>query len=225
MKRISSIIVLILFVATAIAQNTEERTLKHFTKIKAYGPVNITLHKSDRERVKVRAEGMETHDVRTEVSGLTLRIKLKGDIFEEKTVNVDLYYTELSELFVAAGADISSAEPLDGKNLTLHANSGAIMELEFASGSIDVNVSEGAIAELLGGVEYMEARVATGGILKGYNLAADNVAVRANTGGVAKVEADKSLEIHSFLGGVVHYRGNPEELSTDVTVGGVIRKD
>ncbi len=225
MKKILSILVLTLFVVTTFAQNTEERTLKHFTKVKAYGPVNITLHKSDKEKVKISAEGMETDDVKTEVSGLTLRIKLKGDLFEEKTVNVDLYYTELSELFVAAGADVSSAEPMDGKNLTLHANSGAIMELEFASGSIDVNVSEGAVAEFLGGVEFMEARVATGGILKGYNLAADNVLVRANTGGVAKVEADKSLEIHAFLGGVVHYRGNPTELSTEVTVGGVIKKD
>ncbi len=225
MKIISTILALVLISSISFGQKVEERALRHFTKVKAYGPVNITLHRSDAEKAKIFAEGMDTEDVELEVSGNTLRVKLKGDLFENKTVNVDLYYKEIVELFVAAGADIRSVKPLAEKNLTLHANSGAIMELEFGSGSIDVNASEGAIVELLGGVEYMEARVSTGGILRAYNLAADNLFVRANTGGVAKVETTGDLEIKANLGGVVHYRGNPKNFSSEVTLGGLVKKD
>ena len=216
---------MLLLASLVFAQNTEERMLKHFSKVKAYGPVNITLYKSDIEKANISASGMATEDVELEVSGNTLRVKLKGDLFEDKTVNVDLYYKELVELFVAAGADIKTDNPLAEKNLTLHANSGAVMILEFASGSIDVNASEGAIVELLGAVEYMEARVSTGGILKANNLAADNVFVRANTGGVARVEATEELEIKANLGGVIHYRGNPKNFSSEINLGGVIKKD
>lgn len=225
MKTVSTLTALLLLASLVFAQNVEERALSHFTKVKAYGPVNITLHKSDTEKAKITADGMDTEDVELEVSGNTLRVKLKGDLFEDKTVNVDLYYKELVELFVAAGADIKTEKPLAEKNLTLHANSGAIMVLEFGSGSIDVNASEGAIVELLGDVAFMEARVSTGGILRAFNLAADNVFVRANTGGVAKVEATEDLEIKANLGGVVHYRGNPKNFSSEINLGGVIKKD
>jgi len=226
MRLLTSVLTMALLVSTALAQTgSETRTLKAFKKVKAYGPVLVILHASDEERAVIKAVGMDAVDVKTEIKGGTLRIKLKGDLFEEKTVRVDLYYKNLDELLVAAGADVQSGKPLVAKDLELHASSGSIMELEFSSGTIDINVSEGAIAELLGGVEFMDSRVSTGGILKAFNLAADNVVVRAYTGGVAKVEATEDLEIHADLGGVVHYRGNPKNFSGNSTLGGIIRKN
>lgn len=228
MKTLQSILLIscmTLLTATAMAQDEQpdaRRILSPFSKIKAFGPINVVLIRSAEEKVEIYAEGVDASEVVTELSGSELKVRLKIGIWQHVDVKVKVYYKELDEVTASAGSAMYSDEVLHMKRLELSANSGSEIELEVQTTNLKISSGQGSKISLKGTSDMMDADINTGGSLKAFDCKVNDVYVEINVGGLAEVTATEKIDAVTNIGGTIKYKGDPESKSVNTSMGGSI---
>ncbi|MEA5259748.1 head GIN domain-containing protein [Arcicella aquatica] len=241
MRKIKSLFVLLLTSVSSIVlgQQNQEVTLQSFNKIDVQGIMKVELVKGKTNKITTEAlNGANLEDLTVAVSGGELGVKTK--IFKQltdrdnnkrkadsqKLFKVRIEYTnELASLQIGRGAELVSAETLTGNRLLVDASSGAIVTLKISVNNLELSSVQGAIVNLEGKATFQQTKVNTGGELFAYNLISDEVEIRAHTGGVAQVSANKMLDASAGTGGMINYKGNPSERNVKSNLGGEVRSN
>ncbi|MEM6316592.1 MAG: head GIN domain-containing protein [Bacteroidota bacterium] len=219
----TTVSLLLCFCTTLFYTNTSlAQDLNPFNEVIISGNVSVLLVASDEESISIKnnEEQLDYY-----VDGRTLKLKATDLIqySNEPATKVVLRYKKIVDLRVRAGASAYTEQAMKGEQLTIKFSSGASGEIEVAQNTVEASASEGADLELEGQTEWLEAKVATGGEISAYKLATDNVVVRANTGGNAKVFANRSIDARANTGGSVSYKGNPKKVQQKTGLAGTIR--
>ncbi len=241
MKTMKSVLVLLMTAVSVIAfgQQNQELTLQSFSKIDMQGIMKVELVKGNVNKVTAEAlYGANIDDLTIQVSGGELSVKTK--IFKQLTdkdnnkrksepqkqfkVKVE-YISELSSIKASRGAELAAAQVLEGNRLAIDAASGAIVKFEVKVNNLELTSVQGAIVKLEGKATYQQTRVNTGGELFAYNLSSDEVDIKANTGGVAQVNANKILDASAGTGGTISYKGNPSQRNVKSSLGGEVHSN
>lgn len=237
MKKISSLFVLLLTSISSIlyGQQHQEVTLQNFSKIDMQGIMQVKLVKSTVNKVTSEAlNGANLEDLTVAVSGDELSVKTK--IFKQLTdqannkksmgkrqFNITIeYVSELAGISAGRGVELNADDALTGNHLSLDALSGAIIKLNVNVNNLVVSSVQGAIVTLEGKATFQQAKVNTGGELFAYRLKSDEVDVKANTGGVAEINANNTIDASASTGGIISYKGKPSQQNIKKTLGGEI---
>ncbi len=213
---------LVLFSLSVQAQINGTRELSSFNEVVVYGDIQVVMVKGTVEKVEITVEGTELENVITEVGGNKLKIKLKANLFQEKEVNVKVYYKELEGLKAIAGAEIRTTETIKAKHLVLQAISAGKIRGDFDVYSIDVKASQGGVLNLKGKAETQNVHAGTGGTYDAYDLISRDIVVEAYTGAIVKVNTTKMLNAFASSGANISFMGNPEVKSRKSNLGGKI---
>lgn len=237
MKKISSLFVLLLSSISSIlyGQQHQEVTLQNFSKIDVQGIMQVELVKSKVNKVTSEAlNGANLEDLTVAVSGDELSVKTKifkqltdqnnnKKITGKKQFKITIEYTnELAGIIAGRGVELNADEALTGNHLVLDASSGAIVKLDMNVNNLVVSSVQGAIVTLDGKAAFLQAKVNTGGELFAYQLKSDEADVKANTGGVAEISANNTLDASASTGGTISYKGKPNQQTIKKTLGGEI---
>lgn len=237
MKKISSLFVLLLTSISSIlyGQQHQEVTLQNFSKIDVQGIMQVELVKSKVNKVTSEAlNGANLEDLTVAVSGDELSVKTKifkqltdqnnnKKITGKKQFKITIEYTnELAGIIAGRGVELNADDALTGNHLELDASSGAIVKLDVNVNNLVVSSVQGAIVTLDGKATFQQAKVNTGGELFAYQLKSDEVDVKANTGGVAEISANNTLDASASTGGTISYKGKPNQQNIKKTLGGEI---
>ena len=206
----------------ALSAQSDIKQIESFRGVSFSGNVDIELIPGDKEGYVVT---QDHEDLKIDVKDRVLKISLNkvGRVFNNnKAATVTVYYENLSSIKVNAGAQLSHQGVCHFDEMKMRFGSGATGKLEVEGNHLDAGTGEGAVVSLSGKVKSLQAQSSTGAHLKASRLDSDNTDVDADTGGVASVVANKSIEARASLGGTISYQGNPEKFDVKETLGGNI---
>ncbi len=210
--------------SSALAQQTETRSVGSFSAVKAAEGIDVFLKKGDKESVKVEVSGADPSSIITEVSGSYLKIHMKDGKFRNVNAKVYVTYVKIDVLSASSAGSIFSEGTIQANSLEITASSAGSIEVTVDARSAEVSSSSAGDIDLKGKVESLTADVSTGGEIDAYDLKAERVQAEASTAGSLKISVGQSLDAQASTAGSIRYRGNPDRSVTNSSTGGSVKK-
>lgn len=203
------------------------KSLAPFDEIVATGNVLIDLVEGDEEAIKIK-KGED--QIKVDVNAGVLRIRRKKmydfKIYKkDETIKVKVTYRQLRSITGNAGAEYTAARALTGDQLKLNMNSGAGGEFKVSVNALKLQASEGSQLAANGTTNTLDVRTSSGAKIDAYGVKSERTYVKAHTAGEARVIAPQYLEAAASTGGVVTYKGKPDEMVIKEDLGGKVEKE
>lgn len=225
MYRFLIFFLIIFLVSKGSAQETFQKSLETFHKLRVDGPVDVRLVKGTGHLVKVETKGFPSGKVDINVSGTTLHIELEGSVFRNNSkVDVWVTYQELDEIEASGAANIFGSEPVDSKSLELETSTAATIEIEVITDQLSVHASTAGQIIVSGKTGLIDLECSTSANVDAYRLVADEVKAEVRTAASCKVNVLKEIEAEVSTAGSLRYRGTPDRSNLQSATGGSIRK-
>jgi hypothetical protein len=219
-------IVFFLMSVSAFAQESQTRSLGHFTGVKVAEGIDVYLTKGDKESARVEVYGTPIQNVVTEVSGAYLKVHMhEGNYKGRVEVKVYVTYTQLEKLSASSAGNIYSQGVIKTSSLEVGASSAGNIEIEVeATGEVELSASSAGEIEIKGTARSLEADASSAGEIDAYDLEAESATVEASSAGSVKVNVKDALTANASSGGSIRYRGNPSKSITNSSSGGSVKK-
>jgi hypothetical protein len=173
----------------------------------------------------MESETVDLTKIRCKVKDNTLKIKLVRELFnKEKQVNILIEYKNIESIIVSNGASLISKDQVIADKLNIIEGNGSKIDFSINAGTIIANIDKGATLNLEGNCGKLDLEASAGAICNGYELKCDSAIVRANAGGLIKINAIKFLDAAASTNGEISYRGLPTILKQKTVLGGTIQK-
>jgi hypothetical protein len=223
MIRYLAIILIAFGTNVAYAQSTENRSIGSFSGVKAYQGLDVYLKKGDKESIRVEASKGNASDVVTEISGAYLKIHMR-DGKHKTAATVYVTYVKIDKISVSAAANIYSDGQINAPSLEINAASAGSVDVSIETDKLTANASAAGDMELKGKAKTVSVLAESAGEVDAFDLEAENVNAKAESGGSVKVSVTKDLVARAESGGGIRYRGNPDKQITNSTSGGSVKK-
>ncbi len=171
---------------------TETRKVADFSKIDASGAINVEVSVQQDFSVEVQADDNLLANIKTEVSGDTLKIYSEDRISPKTRINVKISMPEIE------GLEVSGAS--NGKISNVKADS---LELK-ASGASKIKID--------GTAKDLEADASGASTLDAENLKVEDVDIEASGASSATVSASNDLKIDASGASKISYVGEPKNI-------------
>jgi hypothetical protein len=223
-----------LFCLISLVGYSQKEELNPFTAIDVFGPFEIELIKADKEGIDMKAINVDKDDLTVEVHRGQLILKLRtrhfltdwdSDKFKnEPRIKTKIYYKQLDDIKIAAGASLESEEIIESKKLVIEGSMGAETDLKTKAETMYVRSSMGATMNLRGETDFLEVKANMGAVLNATRLESKSVLVRASMGSDVNVFASEEVDIDASMGASVRYSGEPTVRHTNTKIGADVRK-
>ena len=221
-------IILVLITLMSFGSFATERVveLEKFFSVNAVGNYKVTLIKSDSYKVKIinNDENVLDKNIIIENSGGVLNLKLKKDTYVERKIEFIVYYKELFNLKAIRGAYIVVKEEVSSESIKIEVNSGAHIVIGVNSKSCDFSIRNGGTIDVKGITESAKCYVSKGGNILAFNLVTKSANAEVLFGGEILLHVTKSVVAVVKSGGVIKYKGKPDNVSDQIKIGGQIIK-
>lgn len=226
----------LLAVLVSFATSAQKRTVDSFTMLDVFGPFDIELIKADAPAIEITYNGIDEADVVQEVHRDVLKLKLKNRHYmqewssshntyrKSRYLKVKVYYTDIDEIELEAGARVISQESLKSKNLVISSSMGAEIDLDIIAKNVLLRSSMGAVVDLSGRVENLEVRASMGSELHLSHLESKIGYIKATMGSTVTVNVTEELEASAGFGAVINYTGGASVRHTNSSMGAEIRR-
>lgn len=226
--------VVILVFSTLFTIQTVAQSNLRFDEFEAFGPFEVTLIKSNNQRIEIDSNGMDETDIIVENRGDRLSVRIKNkryldalddsdwDTDRIRTIFVKVYYSELEEVKAQAGAVVRSAQKLKTDDLLVSASMGARIDLEVEVDELEAESSMGSEVYLTGSATDAEISASMGAFVRAGMLKCENAEARANMGAEVQVYASKFFDASASFGGIVNYSGSAPRQNTSTMFGGIV---
>ena len=221
MKKVFSLLIAALFVATGFAQkaihdaNAETRNVSGFHAIEVSGGIDLFLSNGD-EAVAVSANNKEIRDrIITEVKDGVLKIYFdwkKGFKFNLKgnTMKAYVSFKTLDKLAASGGCDVKMEGTLKSSSLKLSISGGSDVSAKVDVGSLTLDQSGGSDVDFTGNVTDMKIEASGGSDFSGYNLVTDNCIIHASGGSDVEITVNKEFYAEASGASDVNWKGKAE---------------
>ncbi len=228
---------------------TENRKTGPFTSIDVSTGIKLFLSQGNTQSIKVEADDNIIGDLKTQVSGNTLRIYMdhhdSGTWNNVRVLKVYVTCPELNSLVTGSGSRTEVAgtwkakggfdlEASSGSSITmaLHASS---LKCESSSGSsVDVTVtadklrltsSSGSTIRIEGSGTLLNAEASSGSSIKSQNLKVEKCVAVASSASTVRVNVSKELDASATSVARVSYTGRPAKIERNVSSLGKVSED
>ncbi len=221
MKKAIMLIVFSVLIGKIHAQKEITRNLGDFNELKVFDKIQVTLVKSEENRIEIT--GIKRRDVNVVQNGNLLKIRMSlNNLWDGNNTKVTLFYKELKKLDVNEGARIASDDVITSRKLDIRAQEGGKIDAKIETDFLYAKSVTGGVLELEGDAKEQEVVINSGGQFYGRNLETVETQVRVSAGGIAEVNANIYLKANTNAGGTIRVFGNPKELDTQKLLGGKI---
>ncbi len=205
-----------------ITQN--RKVSSDFVKISASNGIDVLLTYDDDLSLAVEADENLHEYITTEVKEGTLYISSKKNIISAKAKKVYLSTSQINEITVTSGAELSSENTVNTDELLLEATSGAEINLRVKVTNLSGQTTSGADIKLIGKADNFIASATSGSDINAYDLKVDNCIAKVTSGADIKINVLKKLDAKATSGGDIKYKGNPKFLEQDESSSGEVKR-
>ncbi len=197
-----------------------------FNQIRILGNYKVFIEKGTEQKIEIKNNAPEIIDEKIicEVKDSVLTVRIKGDTYKERAIEVYITYTDLQQLTAKSGCIVEVKNVMEQDSMSFFSESGGKIKAHVNSQFVLASISAGGSIHLEGSAKEAEYRVNAGGTIGVVSLIAKKVFAQITAGGeiICRVEDDLSIKITS--GGNVSYMGTPEAYEQNITLGGKISK-
>jgi hypothetical protein len=202
----------------AFAQKRENQHLSGFNGVKASSGVNVYLSKGNTESVEIEAEEEVFQYIVAEIDGnntLVIKIDNSSKRWFKKTGEVNVYvsFTELDNIQLSGGTDVTGEGVLEFNNLRISSSGGSDLRLNLQVNELEVKCSGGAYVVLAGSAAYFEGTASGGSDIKAKDLEAEVAEVSASGAADIHISASQALKATASGASDIVYYGNPEKVN------------
>ncbi|TYA74182.1 head GIN domain-containing protein [Seonamhaeicola marinus] len=222
MKHLS--ILLLLFTSSLVfAQNTIEKEIGEFNKLKVYDLIDVELIEAEHNKVVI--SGFNAQNVLVNNKNGTLKIKMKlKEIFDGNTVKVKLYYSKVDVIDVNEGARVHSKDKIKQFEIDLRAQEGGKIDVDLDVSYANIKSVSGGTVIAIGNAKNQDISLLTGGIYEGKELVTAKTKVAVKAAGEAHVNAKDVVDVSIRAGGNVYIYGDPKTVNESKFAGGKIKR-
>ena len=222
MKRV--FFALLFVVNILVAQEEITMNLGDFHTVKTFRGLQVELKKGDSPKIII--DGPKSSEVSVKNNNGVLKISMSlTHTFSADDVMVYLYYSKDIDVIDAnEGSHIFSEELFKQTKLKVNTQEAGHITLKLDTEELEVVATTGGMIKLEGASARQRVKVNTGGIFKGEELKTENADVKANTGGLAYVNATKFADASASTGGMITLKGDPEEVKKSESLGGYVKQ-
>ncbi len=217
-----------LFAAFVSLVNAGEinKAVDPFTTVVVTGNYKVTMIESTEEKVVVvnTDENITDDKILITVEGGTLDIKIKGDTYKERLMDVTIYYKKVNQIDARRGARVTVSNLMKGDVITFNCSTGGQVKAQIEAGTAKLKIANDGLINVTGTATIAEMEVSTGGTLVATQLITESASAKVSAGGSIKVYASKKVTVTVFSGGSITYYGNPATVEESIKVGGTIEK-
>ncbi len=195
-----------------------------FVRIKASSGIDVYLTENGESALVVEADENLHEIIETEVKNGTLYIGTKKNIWSARAKKVHVSIEKLIEIEVTSGAEVTTENTLNADDLKIVATSGANFNLHLNVNNLNCKGSSGSNVNIDGKANRFNVSSSSGSNIDAFGLEISNCIAKASSGSNIKVRVSNSFEGHASTGGNIHYKGDPEMISSSDSSGGSIKK-
>ncbi len=171
---------------------TETRNVSVFNKIEASGAINVEVFVQNGFSVEVQADDNLLANIKTEVSGDTLKIYSEDSISPKTRINVKISMPEIENLEVSG------------------ASSGIMSNVK--ADSLELKASGASKIKIDGTAKDLEADASGASTIDAENLKVENAKVDASGASSAAVSASNELKVEASGASKISYVGEPKNI-------------
>jgi hypothetical protein len=223
---ILGILILPFLLSTALAEESETRTLKPFDSIKVSGRMKVYLSEGSSESVTIKVENDDPDKINTEVEGKSLEIKPKTTsvIDEDTEFKIYVTYTELRILRIGGKTKLQGDSVIKGDKLEIDVGNSAIAEMDVDVNVLTCSVSGAGELTVTGKTDDLTCEVNTTGVLNAFELSSANAYVKLGTRGIAEIYATELIEGSVKTTAILTFKGDPKKQRVQRSTGGKIKE-
>lgn len=204
------------------AQESVERSLSDFEKLRISGKIDAKLVPGDENKIYLESEEIDLEKISTEIENGKLTVKMLSKLFKNPSAVARITYTSLTTIEALADANVSFDKPLKQDTLNIEASSGAKVTLDIESKMLNIKNFQGGQTLIKGKTDKLHAFINTGGILSATDLECEEANMRLNTAGKAEITVKSKLTAKVNTKADLSYFGKPEIKDVSSSLGGTI---
>jgi len=215
MKTLASIALVFFISLTAFAQDeggwiSKDYQISDFSSIYLEGGYKVYLSQGDKVSLTVKTTDEDMLDVlRVKNWGDELSLVMNRDYLSYRRIRLYITVKNIEQIKAEGGLSLESEGYLDLKDITLHVQGGANIDLKMKARDIDVIGEGGVLVDLSGVADELSVRLSGAGHVDAEELKADDVKVKIEGVGTASVNATEKLYTEIDGVGKVWYKGDP----------------
>ncbi|HPF52295.1 MAG TPA: head GIN domain-containing protein [Draconibacterium sp.] len=215
MKTLASIALVFFISLSAVAQEdnnwiSKEYSINNFSSIYLEGGYKVYLSQGDKASLTVKTTNENMFDV-LEVSnrGDELSLVMNRDYLSYRRIRLYITVKDLDQVKAEGGLSLESEGYLDLKDIKLHVQGGAKVDLKMKAREVDVIGEGGVLVSLSGVANELSVILSGAGHVDADDLKAEDVHIEIEGVGTASVYATEDLYTKIEGVGKVWYKGNP----------------
>lgn len=215
MKTLASIVLVLISSIAAMAQDdgdwiSKEYQIKDFSNIYLEGGYKVYLSQGDEVSLTVKTTSEDMFDVlNVDNWGDELSLVMNRDYLSYRRIRLYITVKDLEQIKTEGGLSLESDGYLDLKDLKLHIQGGAKVDLKLKARNVDLIGEGGVVISLNGVADELSVRLVGAGHVDADELKAEDVKVQIEGVGTASVYATEKLDTQIEGVGKVWYKGNP----------------
>jgi len=222
MKNILTIAIFIFTTFNALSQKATTHELEKFTEVKVFDRIEVTLIKSNENKIVITGEDRDDVVVSNTKGLLKVRMEFENQM-DGGDVVAKLYYSETLTLIDSnEGAKILSTDTFKTDALRIAVQEGGKVIMKVDADELDLKSTSGAEITLTGNAKTQKALANSGGKVYNKKLNTQNTEITVNAGGRADVKASDKVIAKVRAGGSIYIYGNPKEVDSNKVFGGKI---
>ena len=209
MKKITTIIILALFVMSAFAQS-ERRELGEANSLRISVPFKVLLVKGTANKVEIIGlDAQYLSNVKTEINGGELSIYTKGKIKSKNEVVLSLTYKHFDRIKVGGAAELKSLDLIRQKELEIIGSGAIEADLNIEVTNLSIVFSGASDLKLRGLADSLYLKTSGASDVKASNFVSKNIYVDVSGASDVKVNAIESIQGEATGASSVNVKGSP----------------
>jgi len=205
------------------AQQQPEK-IDSINKVIVSDGIVLQIERAPEFTLKIKSEDLQDDCLIKTIENGTLTLKIKSGFGCRGDVTVDLTCPTLTSIEATAKAQIASRNVLTGDSLSLLLRTGAKAFVDLDIKYLKIDLTEGALFSAQGYAVNQDISVSSFATYSGFKLEGDKVNVSTQSGGKAKLCANKELHAEAVGGGYVSYKCNPDKKTLEPKGNGTIEE-
>ncbi len=208
-------------------RKTETRTVGAFTELEVSSAIQVIFTQGSAQPLTLEADEDMINNIRTEVHGNTLEIKLRSGEYSYRNTGriiVTLSAPVLEAVSLTGASEFNTTNTIKASHFEIDVTGASVVKAALDVQDLKLESTGASTLKLSGKADKCKFSFTGASMVRAYDLAAHEVYVKASGASVAEIFADKELEVSATGASVVRYKGDASMRNMSATGASTCRK-
>ncbi|MEO6149073.1 MAG: head GIN domain-containing protein [Mucilaginibacter sp.] len=203
---------------------TDTRKVDDFTKIEVSGGCKVTLKQDSSLSVTLTTDDNLLGDIKTSVSGGTLKIKPEENICTEGNINIVIGVRNLEKIEGTGAVEFISDGKLIAQNFDISLSGAGKVNLDLNAAKVHTEANGATEIALRGQATSHDIEISGTGKIDALDFVVSNYNIETSGAGESKINVLKSLIVKTSGASSIQYRGNPTTIKNNESGASSVKK-